>query len=214
MNKAPIIILVSIGFLLSAYTVALFLDSPRPGAIDGNAIASNGWGVTQSQEIMTAKGTMSSARTYQYSGSDRPFGTITVLTYSYPIPKGLMSKDISEMSLQSTIWNTHAAYNMQFGPTTVRKEIIAGYDADVYYYDFVSTSTLQGGISVEASGKFIVTSLASNGGILRETSNVIHGFSLTKTKVKMGNTALYETAEDLSTYNQMYTMIHESFVVE
>ncbi len=214
MIKAPMIILISIGFLLSAYTVALFLDSPHPGAIDGNAISSNGWEPTQSEEIITAKGTMSSARTYQYSGSDHPFGTITVLTYSYPIPKGLMSKDINEMSLKSTIWNTHAAYNMQFGPTTVKRERIAGYDADVYYYDFVSTSRLQGGISVEASGKFIVTSLASNGGILRETSNVIHGFCLTRTAVKSGSLLLYETTEDLSTYNQMYQMVHQSFVLE
>ncbi|MDD5503580.1 MAG: hypothetical protein PHH26_09020 [Candidatus Thermoplasmatota archaeon] len=214
MMKAPIIILISIGFLMSAYTIALFLDSPHPGTIDYEAASSYGWEKTVSDKVLTPGGTMTSARTYQYKGTSRPFGTLTVLTYSYPIPKGLMSDDINLMSLKSTIWNTWSGYNMIFGPMVNKTEFVGGYETTVHYYDFTSISNIQGGFVVEASGKFIVTSLSSNGGILRETSNVIYGFSLTKTTIKSGSLALYQSSEDMSTYNQMYKMIHESFVVE
>ncbi len=214
MKKAPIAILIVIGMLMSAYTVALFLDPAHPGAIDADAAGRYGWKQTVSDEVVTPKGTMTSARTYQYTDTAHPFGTITVLTYSYPVPKGLMSEDINTISLKSTIWNTFSGYNMKFGEMIEKKEKVGGYETTVYYYGFTAVTNLQGGMVVEAEGKFIVTSLSSHGGMLRETSNVVYGFSLTRVTVKSGGVVFYQGAEDMTTYDQMNSMIHESFIVE
>ncbi|PKK85935.1 MAG: hypothetical protein CVT48_03330 [Thermoplasmata archaeon HGW-Thermoplasmata-1] len=203
------------GLIIFAYAIVLMAEPARPGTISSELAEGLGWEKTISDEVHAPIGMMSAARTYQYKGTERLFGTVTVLTYSFPVPKYIASTGGNTVSRESTVWNTMSAYNMEFGPITKETEMLAGHKAVVYYYNFTTVTPLELGLVNEATGKFIVASLSSDGAVFKETSNVVYGFVLTSSSIKgTGGTVIYSTGEDLSTYNQLYELVHDGFVVE
>jgi len=170
-----------------------------------------GWEET---EVTSVRNTGVGYAVSTYMPDDGRPGNLKIMTYSYPLPRGLLGKVTRDLAMETALGNAKS-YDMVFTSTERRNETTNGEEGEVIYIDFVTTTPLKQiiglNMSARSHGKFIIIIFSPRGGI-RDRFVLVVAYALTGHDIYLKNHIVYRTQEDLSTYDEMRDLIFNQII--